>query len=137
MKDLMISLLKVAGITFLRFRPVPRVWSIWLATVNRSCLFYLQHVEAQVVLGVSLAAVLLQAAIHRRIGFVRLLGAAHAFWIPMFAWLATRTGEIAAYPDLQLWLVVLALTNAISLVVDGIDLTRFARGERQPHYSWN
>lgn len=135
MKDFFISLLKVAGVTFLRFRPIPRVWGIWLAGMNLASLFFIPHIEGQIVLAVSLAAVLTQAAIHQRIGFVRLLGIAHVLWIPMLVWLATRFDTIGA-PGLQSWIIALIVTNVISLVVDAIDVTRFARGERQPHYSW-
>lgn len=136
MKDFVISILKVAGITFLRFRPVPRIWCLWLVAINLACVFYIQHIEAQVILIVALAAVLLQAAIHKRVGFVRLLGIAHVFWIPMLAWMATRADHIAANPGLRDWIILLAATNALSLVVDGIDVARYLRGERQPHYSW-
>ncbi len=137
MKEFFISLLKVAGITFLRFRPVPRVWCVWLVAVNLSCLFFIRHAEAQVVLAVSLVAVLLQAAIHQRVGFVRLLGVAHILWIPMLAWLAARFHTLVDDPGLQVWIVALIMTNVISLIVDGIDVTRFLRGERQPHYRWS
>lgn len=137
MKDFIISLLKVAGVTFLRFRPVPRIWCIWLVAVNLACLVYIQSVEAQVVLATALVAVLLQAAIHQRVGFVRLLGIAHVLWIPMLAWLAGRFDALSATPGLQAWIFVLIVTNAISLIVDGIDVTRYVRGERQPHYSWS
>ena len=68
---------------------------------------------------------------------VRLLGVAHLMWIPMFVWMATRMPEISVYPELQAWLAVLFVTNAVSFLVDTYDVLRFARGERTPHYSWN
>lgn len=137
MKDLTISTLKIFGIVFLRFRPIPRIWNVWLVGVNLLCLYFIAHLEAQIVLATTLVAVVAQALIYQRIGFTRLLGIAHVSWIPMFAWMASRIDTIAAQPQLQSWLIVLAATNAVSLILDSIDVFRFVRGERAPHYSWS
>lgn len=130
------DVLEIFGVVFLRFRPVPRIWCIWLVAVNTACLAFIAHVEAQVVLIVTVVAVAMQALIYRRMGFVRILGATHVFWLPMFGWMATRTDAIAAAPDLSVWLVVLLATNFVSLLVDTVDAARFLRGERFPHYRW-
>lgn len=130
------NVLKIFGIVFLRFRPVARIWNVWLVGVNLMCLFFIGHVEAQVVLGTTLLSVVGQAMIYGRIGFTRVLGIGHLLWIPMFAWLATRLDSIAAHPELQVWIAVLAVTNAVSFVIDATDVTRFVKGERAPHYSW-
>ncbi len=131
------NVLKIFGIVFLRFRPVPRVWNIWLVSVNLLCFAFIQHIEAQVVLGTTLVAVVVQAIIYGKIGFTRILGIAHLTWLPMFAWIATRFAALDDTPGLQSWLVVLAVTNAISFVIDSSDVARFMRGERQPHYRWS
>ena len=135
--DFLISALKIFGIVFLRFRPVSRIWNVWLVGVNLMCLYFIGHLEAQVVFATTLIAVIVQALIYQKKGFVRLLGIAHITWIPMFAWMATRIDTIAAQPDLQNWLMVLIATNAVSLTIDSIDVFRFASGERTPHYSWD
>lgn len=137
MMEFVKNVLKIFGIVFLRFRPVPRIWSVWLVGVNLMCLYFIGHLEAQIVLWTTLAAVSMQAGIYGFFGFTRVLGVAHLMWLPMFAWMATRTDEIAEHPDLQNWIIVLAITNAVSFVVDMTDMTRFIRGERAPHYSWN
>lgn len=135
--DFVTSILKIFGIVFLRFRPIPRVWNVWLVAVNLGALYFITHIEAQVVLATTLIAVIIQAAIYQRIRFTRLLGIAHVAWIPMFAWIATRSDAIAAHPDLNSWIMVLAATNAVSFMIDSTDVFRFIRGERAPHYSWN
>lgn len=137
MKELIISVLKIFGIVFLRFRPIPRIWNVWLVGVNLMCLYFIGNLEAQVVFATTLVAVIAQALIYQRIGFARLMGIAHITWVPMFAWMATRIDTIAAQPELQNWLMVLVATNAVSLTIDCIDVFRFARGERAPHYSWS
>ena len=130
------SILEIFGIVYLRFRPVPRLWCVWLVAVNGACLFFLDRVEAQVVLAVTVAAVAVQAVIYQRTGFTRILGSAHVLWLPMFAWMATRADIIQADSALATWLTVLFATNAVSFIVDTADAFRFLRGERSPHYTW-
>ena len=137
MMEIVTNILKIFGIVFLRFRLVPRIWNVWLVGVNLMCLYFIGHVEAQVVLGTTLLSVVGQAMIYDRIGFTRVLGIGHLLWIPMFAWLATRLDIIAAYPELQFWIAVLAVTNAVSFVIDATDVARFFKGERAPHYRWS
>jgi hypothetical protein len=136
MKDFLVHVLKLFGVVYLRFRPIPRMWCVWFVGVNAACLLFITHIEAQTVLAVTVIAVMAQACVYQRIGFTRILGAAHILWLPMFAWFATRHDVIAQDPALAKWLLVLFATNLISLVVDTIDVTRFIRGERAPHYRW-
>jgi len=135
--DFVTNVLKIFGIVFLRFRPIPRIWNVWLVGVNLLCLYFIGHVEAQVVLGTTLVAVVVQAIIYGRIGFTRVLGVAHLLWVPMFAWMATRADDIVAHSDLRTWIIVLAITNAVSFAIDFTDVARFAKGERAPHYRWS
>lgn len=131
-----INILEIFGICFLRFRPLPRIWCIWLVAVNLACLRFITQIEGQVVLGVTLLAVLIQAVVYTQRGFVRLLGAAHILWLPMFGWMALRLGLITLDPGLRVWLAVLLTTNIISLIIDVTDVMRFVRGERTPSYTW-
>ena len=131
------SVFELFGIVLVRFRPVQRIWGAWLVAVNAAGLFFILHLEAQVALGAVGVAVLAQALIYQRTRFIRLLGVTHMIWIPMLAWMALRLptlpeGDVA----FQAWLVTLIATNAVSLVIDTWDATRFLLGERQPHYVW-
>ena len=121
----------------MRFRPVQRIWGAWLVAVNAAGLLFIQHVEAQVALGAVGAAVLAQALIYQRKRFIRLLGVTHVLWFPMLVWLVLRIytmpGEDASF---NLWLITLIATNAVSLGIDAWDATRYALGEREPHYVW-
>jgi uncharacterized membrane protein YGL010W len=133
----LISVLELFGIVFLRFRPLPRIWCVWLVGVNLGCLFFLTHAEGQVVLGVTVLAVVAQSLVYMRLGFTRVLGTAHILWLPMFAWMAFRLDAIRADPALSYWLAVLVATNAVSFVIDSSDVFRFVTGERTPHYHWH
>ena len=136
MKRFLINALEVLGIVYLRFRPLPRAWCVWLVAANAACLLFIGQIEAQAVLAVTAIAVISQVLIYQRTGFTRILGFTHILWIPMFAWMATRLDAIATDPALANWLMVLLATNALSLIVDAGDSFRFARGERAPHYTW-
>ncbi|MEP3279238.1 MAG: hypothetical protein ABJN26_13140 [Stappiaceae bacterium] len=131
------SALEIFGIVYLRFSWLPRLWCVWLVGINAAALLFITHIEAQVVLIVTAVSVIIQSVIYSKTGFTRILGMAHILWLPMFAWMATRTGEIASTPGMTFWVLLLFLTNAICLIIDFIDAGRFQRGERQPHYVWN
>lgn len=129
--------LELFGVVVLRFRPLPRIWGVWLVAVNLGCLLFIMHVEAQVVLATTIVAVAAQTLIYQRIGFTRILGSTHILWLPMFAWIATRLDTIKSAPELAHWLAVLLITNLVSAAIDTCDAIRFVRGERAPYYHWN
>lgn len=130
------NMAELFGVVYLRFRWLPRLWCVWLVGVNAACLLFITHIEAQVVLAVTAIAVVAQTLVYQRGGFTRILGTAHILWIPMFAWMATRLEVIQQNPALANWLLVLLVTNLISMIVDATDAIRFLRGERTPHYYW-
>lgn len=136
MTNFLKSILEIFGVVYLRFRLVPRLWCVWLVAVNSACLLFISHIEAQVVLAVTLLSVVIQSLIYQKTGFTRVLGIVHVAWIPMFLWLASRTESISENFEMRAWLIVLFLTNLISLLVDTIDVARYIKGERQPHYFW-
>ncbi len=131
------SVFELLGIVLVRFRPVQRIWGAWLIAVNGACLLFITHIEAQIALAAVGMALLTQARIYQRKGFIRLLGTTHVLWVPMLAWIVSRLdtipGEDTAF---HAWLVTLIATNAISLAIDAWDAARFALGERRPYYVW-
>ena len=56
-------------------------------------LYYWSHTEASVVLAAFMASFLLMVVLTARVGFVRLLGMGHIFWVPMIVYLIGRMGE--------------------------------------------
>lgn len=135
--SLLRSILEIFGIVFMRFRPIQRVWVIWLVAVNSASVLFITHIEAQIALGAVGTAVLMQALIYQRKRFVRILGATHVLWLPMLVWMATRFPAIPAEEhSFRSWLIALMVTNVVSLVIDAWDAIRFLRGERNPHYEW-
>ena len=115
---------------------MPLPWLVWimlLVAVNLIVpLFYIQTFEAQVTIASIFAAAITQTYIHSKLGFVRLLGLSHIFWIPLVIWLGLRLGDIGLDSSFGLWLASLVLINSVSLVIDIMDVIRFIAGERSP-----
>ncbi len=108
-----------------------RLWLMLLIFSNLVVpLFYLRRVEAQVVLGAFLASVILMTALTGLSGFTRLIGLGHIFWLPLLYFLWTRLDQIPSDEVFGGWIRVLIGLNAISLVIDGVDVLRYIAGDR-------
>ena len=115
---------------------MPAPWLFWvilLVAVNLVVpLFYVQTLEAQLTIIAMLAGAVAQSFIHARLGFVKLLGLGHIFWIPLVICLGFRLSTIGLDSSFGIWLASLMFLNTVSLVIDGIDVIRFVSGERSP-----
>jgi hypothetical protein len=127
---------EILWIVLFRFAPLPRIWAICLIAVNLGALFFLDTFYGRVALLVALAGIAVMMVIYTRLGFVRLLGIGHVFWVPMLIWFASSLPDRQTDPALYWWVVVLIGFNAVSLVIDAADVARYLRGERAPHYRW-
>jgi hypothetical protein len=93
-------------------------------------LYYWSHPEASVVLAAFMASFLLMVALTARVGFVRLLGMGHIFWVPMIVYLIGRMGEHTLESSVGIWIRLLIFADSIALVLDLIDIRRYVRGDR-------
>ena len=113
---------------------MPVHWQLWLmlmVAVNLVVpLFFLDHLEAQVVIGVLLASITLMTILTARVGFTRLLGLGHIFWFPLLYFLWTRLDQIPADDFFGIWIRALMAINATSLVIDVVDVVRYLAGDR-------
>ena len=108
-----------------------RLWLMLLLFFNLVVpLFYLHRVEAQVVLGALLSSVVIMTVLTGLSGFTRLIGLGHIFWVPLLYFLWTRLGQTPADEMFGVWIRILIGVNAISLVIDGIDVLRYIAGDR-------
>ncbi len=109
-----------------------RLWLMLVITANLVVpLFFLGRLEAQIVVGALLASAILMTILTGRYGFTRILGLGHIFWIPLLFFLWTRLGHIPADNFFGVWLRVVMTLNAISLVIDVVDVIRYIAGERE------
>ncbi|KIC43859.1 hypothetical protein RA28_19745 [Ruegeria sp. ANG-S4] len=127
---------EILWIVLFRFRPLSRLWAVCLILVNLASLLFLDSYYAWYNLIAVGVGVSLMIVIYLRLGFVRLLGIGHALWIPMIGIFLADMPDRSAEPALYVWLVLLIAFNTASLVIDAVDVARFALGERAPHYSW-
>ena len=124
---------------FIRFNRgmmrMPSSWQAWLlllVTVNAVIpLFYVGRLEAQMVLGVMFVNAILMTLLTGLTGFSRLLGLGHYPWLPLLYFLWTRLDQIPADDFFGIWIRVLMVLNALSLVIDTVDAGRYVAGERE------
>ena len=112
--------------------PIPwRLWLMLLVFGNMVLpLFYLGRVEARVVLVVMLLGMTLMTILTALTGFSRLLGLGHILWIPLIYFLWTRLDGLPADDLYGLWIRALMAINTVSLIIDGVDVTRYIAGDR-------
>ncbi len=113
---------------------MPIYWQLWLmllVTFNLIIpLFFLNRLEAQVVVGALVASMILMTVLTAISGFTRLLGLGHIFWIPLLYFLWMRLEQNPADDFFDLWLRVLMILNAASLIIDVVDVGRYIAGDR-------
>ncbi|MCZ6676082.1 MAG: hypothetical protein O7E52_02405 [Candidatus Poribacteria bacterium] len=112
--------------------PIPvRLWLMLLVVVNLVIpLFFLNRLEAQVVAVTFMISVTLMMVLTGLAGFTRLLGLGHVLWLPLLYFLWTRLGQHPADDFFGVWVRVLMALNAVSLVMDAVDVIRYVAGDR-------
>ncbi len=113
---------------------MPFHWQLWLVlllTVNLIVpFFYIDRVEAQVVIAVLVASFVLSTILTARVGFTRLLGLGHILWVPLLWFLWTHLDQNPPDDFFGIWIRTLMTLNAASLVIDAIDVVRYIAGDR-------
>ena len=97
------------------------------------CLFFIDTFEGRFAVGAIVVSFLIMVAIYARKGFVRLIGISHIIvWVPLIAWI--RLLLISGTPEglFGQWLHAVIWLNGISLFLDGVDVIRYAMGNREP-----
>jgi hypothetical protein len=109
-----------------------KIWLLLLVAANGVApLFFLQRIEAQAVFAAMMIGATLMSVLTARFGFTRILGLGHIMWIPLLGWLAFRLGQIPADDAFGMWIRGVIVVIALSLVIDGVDVFRYAAGDRQ------
>ncbi len=107
------------------------VWVAWLIVVNTASLLFLRRIEGRWVLAAWVANLLFMSALHWLNGYNRLLGLSHLLiWTPLLVALWRRRDELPRGGNPGTWIRALILTNAVSLVIDAVDVARYLLGDR-------
>ncbi|HEM48959.1 MAG TPA: hypothetical protein ENO27_01995 [Caldithrix sp.] len=110
-----------------------RLWMLLLQIVNLvGPLIFIGHPEAWVVFAGYVFAAVIIVPLHRRLGWVRLLGVGHFLWFLILPWIAVRYSAETQSGLFGLWLLSVLIVDGISLVIDIVDVLRYLSGERNP-----
>ena len=108
-----------------------RAWLLFLVAANMVApLFFITRIEPQLTLAAFVGSFMLMVVITASTGFTRLLGLGHLLWAPLLIFLWTRLDENSSGSVYGIWLRILIGLNALSLLIDGIDVVRYLRGDR-------
>jgi hypothetical protein len=108
-----------------------RLWLMLLIAVNLFVpLFFLDRLEAQIVVGTMLVSMIFMTILTRASGFTRLLGLGHILWFPLLYFLWIRLDQIPVEYFFGIWVRALIAFNAVSLVIDVVDVIRYIVGDR-------
>jgi len=128
------AVLELFGTAFFRYTFPLNVWAVVLVGVNTASAVFLDTAEGKAVFVAALFSATTMSLLYQRLGFVRLLGVAHIYWIPMLIWLIPRLSGLEGV--LKIWALSLTGINSVSLVLDARDAVRYLRGEREPTMKW-
>lgn len=108
-------------------------WVGWLMLVNTASVIFVRQVPARWVLAAWIGNALTMTALHVEFGFTRILGLSHViWWTPLLIYLWRAQALRTLTGPARHWLLALVLSNGVSLVVDYVDVARYALGERAP-----
>ncbi len=117
-------------------RRFPIGWRAWfwvLLGVNFVApLFFLGTPEARVVLIAYVVASVVIVLLHRRLGWVRLLGIGHFPWLFLLPWIVFRYATTSPGGAFAGFLLLVVLVDTACLAVDAVDFVRYTRGETEP-----
>lgn len=110
-----------------------RVWFWVLLIVNiLGPVVFVTRLEAALTLAAYLVASVIIVVMHRRLGWVRILGLGHVLWLALLPWLIHRYLTTDPGGLFGAWLLSVIVVDLVCLALDVGDIVRYARGEREP-----
>ena len=106
-------------------------WIGWLGAINMASALFLSEIEARWTLAAFIASFVTMSVLYEVNGYNRLLGLAHIiYWTPLVIYLYRRLRNLVGPPLFESWVRILLATNGLSLVIDYVDVLRYALGDR-------
>jgi len=99
------------------------VWVFYLMIVNLVSLGYWHESLAKIVFTTFMTSAVLMMILYSRFGFEKILGLGHILWIPLLVYIVMSIPT--AETEFQAYLLVLAISIAISLLFDIIDVWKY------------
>ena len=115
---------------------IPVGWKIWLLVLMAANmvapLFFFNHIEAQAAFIAINVGFFTGVYLYKQQGFTRLLGAMHWPWIILLPFLWGRLDIASAGEPFGIWIRVVLVLNTPSLILDVVDIIKYASGDREP-----
>ncbi len=115
---------------------VPVGWRIWLATLMAANmvapLFFLNHIEALAAFVAINVGAFTGAYLYKQQGLTRLAGLMHWPWLFLLPFLWTRLDIVSVSEPLGIWIRIVLVLNSLSVILDLVDVIRYAAGDREP-----
>jgi len=128
-------MLKILKEFMIKMFQVPVGWRIWLATLMAANmvapLFFINRIEAQAAFVAINVGAFTGAFLYKQQGFTRLLGLMHWPWIFLLPFLWMRLDAVSAAEPLGIWIRAVLVLNSLSLILDLVDVIKYAIGDRQ------
>ena len=99
------------------------LWVLFLVLVNVASVGFWESPVAKVILITFFLNSILMMGLYSRFGFEKILGLGHVFWIPLVVYLLVQIPDVEG--GFQVYLMVLLVSIAISLVFDIVDVRRY------------
>lgn len=99
------------------------VWVFYLMVINVASLSFWHEPLAKLIFITFMISAMLIMGLYSRFGFEKIIGLGHILWIPLLAYVLMRIPTIEA--SFKIYLVVLAISIAISLVFDIVDVWKY------------
>ena len=112
--------------------------NIWGAALNipqlLGGLIFIRSNEGIIILVSVLVTLLVASQIHKRTRFSRLMALCHLPWLLVLPWLLYRLVINDYSLFFQIWMIYVAVTMLISLVLDVNDMLKYFKGAK--NYDW-
>lgn len=107
-----------------------QLWVFWMMILNTLSIVFVKHMGGRVTLACWIGNVILMSVLFDTFGYTRLLGISHVvFWTPLVIYLVRSWPSIKDQGIYTRWVLMLLVTNCASLVIDYIDVIRWAIGD--------
>jgi hypothetical protein len=99
------------------------IWVFYLMVINVASVSFWHEPLAKLIFITFMISAMLIMGLYSRFGFEKIIGLGHILWIPLLAYVLMRIPTIEA--SFKIYLVVLAISIAISLVFDIVDVWKY------------
>ncbi|EWH02073.1 hypothetical protein [Halomonas sp. BC04] len=99
------------------------IWVFYLMAINMVSVGFWYHPLAKLIFIAFMISAMLMMGLYSRFGFQKNLGLGHILWVPLLAYIVVQVPAVEG--GFQSYLIVLAVSIAISLAFDCVDVLKY------------